>query len=149
MKSEFKKQSSVSTHVLVNECKPVQNLGDIIPCEIFSSYTKLIRVTTFVLKFVNLLRHKQTEKELSKTDIEEAESLWHIEVQKSFENDKKFQKTRDSVRIFTNEKGVMRVGGCGEFEFDSHKYFGKQFRPRNRHVRNTKKVTNKIIQHKR
>ena len=65
---------------------------------------------------MNLLRHKQTEKELSKTDIEEAESLRHIEVQKSFENDEKFQKTRDNVRIFSDEKGVMRVGGrIGKF----------------------------------
>ena len=49
VKSEFKKQSSVSTHVLVNESKPVQNIGDIIPCENFSRYTKLIRVTALVL----------------------------------------------------------------------------------------------------
>ena len=49
VKLEFKKQSSVSTHVLVNESKPVQNIGDIIPCESFSSYTKLIRVTALVL----------------------------------------------------------------------------------------------------
>ena len=53
VKSELKKQSSVSTHVLVNENKPVQNISEIIPCERFSSYTKLIRVTALVLKFVN------------------------------------------------------------------------------------------------
>ena len=61
VKSELKKQSSVSTHVLVNENDPVQDISKIIPCERFSSYTKLIRVTALVLKFVNLLRHKQTE----------------------------------------------------------------------------------------
>ena len=44
---------------------------------------------------------------------------------------------------------LIREKACGEFEFDSHKYFGKQFRPRNGHVRNTTKVTNKRIQHKR
>lgn len=136
VKSEIKKQGPVSTHVLVNESKPVQSISDIIPCERFSSYTKLIRVTALVLKFVNLLRHKHTERELSERDIEEAESLWHREVQKSFENDEKFQKSRDNVRIFTDEKGVMRVGG--RIENSTMPYNAKFpiLLPRNHHFTN-------------
>ena len=109
--SELKSKTNVVSLVCVSENSQNLSVNTVIPCERFSSYTKLIRITALVLKFIKILRNKQIEKNISKTDFNEAESLWHREVQKSFKQDVKFQKSRDNIRVVVDDDGLMRVGG--------------------------------------
>eukprot|EP00112_Aurelia_sp_Birch-Aquarium-sp1_P011757 Seg2473.7 transcript_id=Seg2473.7/GoldUCD/mRNA.D3Y31 product="hypothetical protein" protein_id=Seg2473.7/GoldUCD/D3Y31 len=44
--------------VLVNTNTPSQNIGQIIHCESYSSYDKLIRITALVLKFIKRLKRQ-------------------------------------------------------------------------------------------
>ena len=94
---------------------PVIELNEIIPCDRFSCFYRLIRVTTLVLKFVKLLSRtisKETHADMYPADIsEEAKTLWYREAQKTFTSLKNLEETKRQLRVFSDTKGVLRVGG--------------------------------------
>ena len=111
VETELKKPVAVETVVLLNKSVVDMKVENIISCKRYNSFDKLIQMTALVLKFVCLLRRKETEKELKNMDLEEARCLWQKEIQKSVKYYKKFEKGNDSVHVFEDEKGVLRVGG--------------------------------------
>ena len=104
-----------NSNTLMTTNLPIQNLNAIISCEKFSSFDKLIRITALVLRFVNRLKRKVSTEDsqelISSQDISEAKTYWHKEAQKAFVNDNKFEETKKVLRVFTDEKGVIRVKG--------------------------------------
>ena len=97
--------------VLMSNSSKVSDLNAVIPCENYSSFDKLIRVTVLVLKFVKLLRReilKEKNLELFPSDLSnEARNLWYKEAQKSFVEDKNFDKTKSNLNVFTDSKGIL------------------------------------------
>eukprot|EP00795_Rhopilema_esculentum_P008160 gene8160-14089_t len=88
-------------------------ISTIIDCNRFSSYTKLLRVTAYVLRFVKICRNsvKETE-ELSAQKLEEAEQCWVEDMQSTF----KEEKLADLKKHLGNDKdtkGIIRCYGRG------------------------------------
>eukprot|EP00795_Rhopilema_esculentum_P008158 gene8158-14086_t len=86
-------------------------ISTIIDCNRFSSYTKLLRVTDYVLRFVKNCRNsvKETE-ELSAQELEEAEQCWVKDMQSTF----KEEKLADLKKHLGNDKdteGIIRCYG--------------------------------------
>ena len=109
--------SSVNTFITVSETSS-NGLQELINCNNYSNINKLIRVTAYVLKFIELLKTKRGQaKSVSgksnETDqyINKAKRYWHKEVQKSFYKDPKFKETERNLGTFVDNEGIIRVGG--------------------------------------
>ena len=84
-------------------------ISTIIDCNRFSSYTKLLRVTAYVLRFVKNCRNsvKETE-ELSAQELEEAEQCWVKDMQSTF----KEEKLADLKKHLGNDKDTKGIIRC-------------------------------------
>lgn len=106
-----RKKEKIST-VLLNQTKEEANMSYVIDSGRFSNYWKLLRVTAYVLRFVNACRRKvvQPEIQLTPAEIDESEKLWIRELQKPFS----YQKLEDlnkHLGLFTDENGIIRCKG--------------------------------------
>ena len=100
---------------MISTAKLLVSLNSVIPCENFSNFDKLIRVTRLVFKFIKLLRGElsnETREEMYPSEItNEAKNRWAIEAQRSFENDQSFKETKKNLQVFLDSPGVLGVGG--------------------------------------
>ena len=84
----------------------------VINCEDYSSLDKLLRVTARVWQFIENLKRKKNGIELvtdiSFENIEFAKFLWHKEAQSSFDSDKTFRKTKETLRVYVDDQGILR-----------------------------------------
>lgn len=127
---ELVKQQPEVTHSLVNsEENPSEaDLNNIIDCDRFSDLTRLLRITAYVLRFVNNLKQrsqsprtrKKRIKELTAEEISSAETLWIKSVQaKSFPEEIKFNKGKQSSQpnkvgllgLYLDDQQVLRSKG--------------------------------------
>ncbi|XP_077981413.1 uncharacterized protein LOC144436486 [Glandiceps talaboti] len=93
--SEWPQDTSCPDHTGTDkeECKPkqifvTQEKPDIIDCRRFSSWMRLIRVTAYVLRFIQNVRAKQQNKvmkygPLSPQECKDAETYWIVRAQRS------------------------------------------------------------------
>ena len=98
-------------------------ISKIIDCRVFSSITRLLRVTAYVLRFIRNLskKVKSTGNELSASEIDESEALWINAVQNlAFESEMKYlhgnQRTTPPVLVsqfglFLDKRGIIRCKG--------------------------------------
>ena len=97
-----------------------------INCEDYSSLDKLLHVTARVLQFIDNLKRKKNGIELvtdiSFENIEFAEFLWHKDAQSSFDSDKTFRKTKETLRVYVDDQGILRCRGGIEKNFASIPY---------------------------
>ena len=106
--------------LLVNESVEGR-MSSIIDIQRYSSFGKLILVTAYVLKFIDVLKVRvivsQSVSEVSKTVkevtilMDEAESIWIKEVQRQLVEDENFQKWKAQLQLFIDEIGIWRCGG--------------------------------------
>ena len=86
-------------------------------CEKFSSLQRLLRVTAYVFRFVDMLKHKVKKldkapsQELTAADILEAETLWVKESQHLLMKDKRFDSWQKEFGLFAGEDGLYRCKG--------------------------------------
>ena len=99
---------------------------DVIACEKFSSWRRLIRITAYVLRYISKLyersKHRKEEKNtkmtqdtsdvyvISAKELEEAELYWIKRSQKSL-HDRLKKGELKGLTPFTDDDGVIRVGG--------------------------------------
>ena len=110
------KAKDVVTHSLLTPHPSADiNLQRLIVCEDYSKLARLLRVTTYVLRFVRLLK---TKTEYTGTpglptpgEIAEAERLWVIQSQSQLVNDRHFDEWRKQFDLFCDERGILRCGG--------------------------------------
>ena len=83
VESELVKSPSVSTHTLVaNQGSSERNLGTIIDCSRIGSFLKLLRVTTYVLRFARLVHPPSYQNlEVTPSELNTAELYWIQSVQ--------------------------------------------------------------------
>ena len=109
-----KRQEENST-VLISSAKLVENVNKIIPCENFSCFSRLIRITSMVLTFDKLLRRRATNKfqraMFPPGIINEAKTLWVKEAQRSFKNNKQFSDLQKNLHVLFDSSRILRVGG--------------------------------------
>ena len=89
-----------------------QGIQNVINCEDYSSLDKLLRVTARVLQFIDNFKRKKNGIELvtdiSFENIEFAKFLWHKEAQSFFDSDKTFRKTKETLRVYVDDQGILR-----------------------------------------
>ena len=109
------KTSCHPTHNLVVTGN-VHVLSNIIGCENFSSLQRLLRVTAYVLRFIHMLKqlikklNLTATLELTASELARAESLWAIESQRCFKEDRNFPTWQRQLGLFL-EDGVWRCKG--------------------------------------
>ena len=88
----------MSESVLLKKCDIPVGISNMIRCDTFSSCSKLIRVTGYVIKFVQALLSRIKEKKdikpisnvLTAQELSKAEQVWLIDVQRLLKQDPKF-----------------------------------------------------------
>ena len=79
-----------SESVRLKKCDIPVGMSNMIQCDTFSSYSKLIRVTGYVIKFIQALLSRIKEKKeikptsnvLTTQELSKAEQVWFIDVQR-------------------------------------------------------------------
>ena len=89
------------------------NLESIISSERYSTLSRLLRVTAYVLRFVKQLKKSTNIQEwaLATDEIAEAERLWTIQSQSQLIQDKQFDVWKKQFGLFLDEAGIWRCGG--------------------------------------
>lgn len=114
-KSSFLKHSLTTTTV-TNTTKNV-SISQVIDSTRFSSLSKLIRTTSWVLRFINNMKKKKKKESLFKetsislTEYEEATQFWLKDEQNAIRKQSNFEKVKKSLRLFEDDDGLLRVQG--------------------------------------
>ena len=93
-----------------NSSQPSQ----VIDCTRYSSVGKVLRVTAYVLKFIDRLRKTPQQKidaTIRKDDLDRAETLWLKDVQGVMEKDPRREKWYHEFGVYHDEHGLLRCGG--------------------------------------
>ena len=106
-----RKKEKIST-VLLNQTKEEANPSQVINSEKFSNYQKLLRVTAYVLRFINACRKKmvQPEIQLTTAEIDKSEKIWIHELQQPFSH-QKLGDLNKPLGLFRDENGIIRCKG--------------------------------------
>lgn len=92
------------------------------PMENFSTYTRLIRCTAYIFRFVNAVKRKSTDTlHLSSTELQHALSYWiqftqQIEFAYEIKTISNYQPLHSNSKLLSlnpilDKEGVLRVGG--------------------------------------
>ena len=111
--SEIKPAKKVTTVAVAVE---VKGLDEVIPPANFSDVYRLLRVTSYVLRFISRVRGRKgqpqfTSVEIQPEELSDAESLWIKHVQKYVREEEDFGQTRHSLGLFEDDRGILRCGG--------------------------------------
>ena len=138
--AEVTKHKTDIVHSLANQAKPLNSdISTVIDCARFSTKTRLLRTTAYVLRFVKVLRKEKTRREevtetenaetgergrsfeLSTLELRQAEELWIKAVQKnSFEEELKFLSSNKvsipptyvaQFGLYVDEQSLIRCAG--------------------------------------
>ena len=119
-KEDFTHTEESATELIANDRKRLEtsmitqeNVVCPIEIERYSSLTRLLRVTAYVLRFINNCRKHAEKKvgELEAEEIQRSETFWVILTQKEFKSERKFEQVSKQLRIYEDHKGVLRAQG--------------------------------------
>ncbi|XP_074658631.1 uncharacterized protein LOC141911540 [Tubulanus polymorphus] len=85
-------------------------IEEIIDCKKYSSFTKLVMVTSAVMKAFKVWRRKTRDWELSINDLNDAEKLWLTVVQKCLKIHRLYNVWRLQLKLF-EEDGIIKSAG--------------------------------------
>ena len=108
LKARVKKVHNLAT----NEVEPT--IGDLLKCEKFSSFRRLVRVTAYVMRAVKLFKNRMVAKgttSLSTEELTDAELKWIKDAQVTLSHEKLFQSLKSQLNLFLDENGLWRCGG--------------------------------------
>ena len=91
--------------------QPTPNLRLVIDVKRFSCPHKLYRVTSLVLKFLQLLKGQCESPEISQQDMIQAEEMWLREAQSGLLDGEKFPVWKTQFGLFQDERKLWRCGG--------------------------------------
>ena len=117
MPAECVTEMKVSTHSLLTSNSSTVKLEQFISCENYSSLSKLLRVTAYVIRFIRLLKNKAKSSDtirpniLEQEEIDEAETLWIVQAQTSLTQETHFNEWKKQFGLFLDHKGIWRCGG--------------------------------------
>ena len=110
--NELKEQNAV----MVNITSENIGLECIIKSEDFSNLSKLLRITAYMLRFINKLRKVAVADNnfccyCTAEEIDDAQMLWVKENQKLLKKCENYDQKVDQLNILADEKGVLRAHG--------------------------------------
>ena len=102
---------------------PKQEISAIININKYGSLIKVLKISFYVLKFVNIIYQKTFKKPLIQISIFDGELLWLRDSQyKDIIYDTRFDQWKKSLNLFTDNQGVIRsrsrLPETEKFEFD-------------------------------
>ncbi len=101
------KKTKVSAALLI-----MDRQCSIIKCENFSSKERLLRVTAYVLRFIELMKKRPNpSNHLTPEELQHAESYWIKEAQCQLRRNPLFKIWQQQFGLFMDERGVWRCGG--------------------------------------
>ena len=107
---EIEKEKAVVT--LLVEVDPANSIRNLINPEKFSSLSKLLRVTSYVRRFVDRCKKKEIRTgEVTVEEIENAMKLWIKDEQGVIVKDKKFPNLKNQLSLFADGDGILRLKG--------------------------------------
>ena len=115
-KSSFSKHSLTTTTTVHNTTNNA-NINQIIDSTRFSSLSKLINTTGWVLRFIcNIKRKTKQESLLMETSIsldeyQKALQIWLKDEQRAFYKQSNFERVKTSLGLFEDNTGLLRVQG--------------------------------------
>ena len=128
--------------VFVNlTCATTFDLENIISCGAYSSLDRLLRVTSYVLRFVNNLKSKLKKcdafvGELQSKEVEYSLGLWCRQAQSTLSENNGFNRSKSELNVFVDEQGLFRC--TGRIQNAPTTYAAKHLIliPRNHHLAN-------------
>lgn len=106
--AEMRAKDLKSVHGLLTTGETT-GISQIINCEDYSSWDRLLAVTAAVVKFNKLLlNHIRPESGVSCDENVKAEELWLLETQRKVTSDLKFKQWQKQLDLFIDEKGLWR-----------------------------------------
>ena len=102
------KSSNKQSHNLISiEAKC--SIDDIIQCERFHSYRRLVRVTAYVVRAVKAFKGERSiNGPLSMEELCDAEHRWIEASQRELVSEKSFESLRSQLNLFLDEKSLWR-----------------------------------------
>ena len=90
----------------------IPTIGTLLDCENFSIWTRLIRVSAWVLKAVAQFKAKKNSPHiLTVHEVTAAELLWLLHAQGALTQHKDFDSLKHQLGLFLDDKGLWRCGG--------------------------------------
>ena len=126
--------------VFVNlTCASTFDLENIISCEAYSDLDCLLRVTSYVLRFVNNLKSKFMKcdalvDELQPEEVKYSLGLWCRQAQSTFSEDSGFNRSKSELNVFVDEQGLFRCTGRIQNAPTTHAAKHPILLPRNHHL---------------
>ena len=109
--SEIKISRGKMHNMLVTTQAPT--VGSVIKCEDFSTLTRLLRVTAYVLRAVKLFKRSIScpKGQLTPEELVEAERLWIVDTQTQLKSGSKLKMWHKKFDLFTDDSGLVRCRG--------------------------------------
>ena len=105
---ELRSSKNVSINVKFIE-EPKLKLSSIIHIENYSSFIKVLKVSFYVLKFLNTIYQKLLKKDFIKVEtFYDCELLWLMEIQCSIINSSNFNQWKILLNLFVDAEGIIR-----------------------------------------
>ena len=96
---------------LLIQAEREHRISRVMDCERYSSYSRLLRVTAYVFRFINNCRErKKRGAELTAKEIEEAETKWICDMQSEFST-QKLTDLKKHLGNFVDNHGIIRCQG--------------------------------------
>ena len=92
----------------------VTGIGEIIHCRRYSSLNRLLRVTSYVIRFCNNLKAKAMhidqfkDGEIDAADMEQSKLVWLKYEQTLLKNSENFSKVKASLKLFEDQDKLLR-----------------------------------------
>ena len=107
--AEIKPLAKEHTALLV-QVEKHHTISKVVDCERFSSYKTLLRVTAYVIRFVEHCRGIKNEEDLSLKEIQRAENYWIYDMQGTIAK-KKLEELQTQIGSFPDENCIIRCKG--------------------------------------
>ena len=100
-----------SLNLVVNESHG--SISSLLSCEKFSTISKLLRVTAYVMRAVRRFKKSKDDfpTDLTPQELAHAEKLWITSAQCQLVSEKNFKEQQRQFNLFADEKGVWRCRG--------------------------------------
>ena len=114
---EMMTEDRVTHNLFASNSTSGKGLQQVIVCENYSTLTRLLRVTAYVIRFVKILKSRVgsistlQSPTLGPEEIAEAERLWILEAQSQLAQEGHFNEWMRQYKLFEDEKGILRCGG--------------------------------------
>ena len=99
------KSCNLSHNMLVSEGNTISPIGNF---ERFSVFKRLLRITAWVMKFIEILKLRGEPSAINSLDINRAEVYWITIIQQALVKDERFDNWNRQFDLFKDEQGLWR-----------------------------------------